>query len=130
MRYWLKRMRVCVRWWARNFKYEKFTSADGINALKIFIFVTFGFLLGWHTTNLQVRQCEAEMDKRIQTDHEAIARVTEEHTQQLNQQREQYQKLLGEELRCIKEDLQIAKQVGQEMVKKQTELANELDEHN
>lgn len=127
MNYWLRRLKICTRFWARKLRYERFATQDGISAVKIFIYVAFGFLLGWHTTNLQVKQCEAEMERHIQSNNEMILQITEEHSKQLQQQRAQYQQIIGVELNRMGQAVEESRVSEKRMLKNQAEIKNELE---
>lgn len=85
--------------WYQSDDFRKDVADRTLKIIQIFIFVGFGYLLGWYSVALEVSKCEVGMEKLSHENTRMMLQIAEEHKTSLEHQRNSYQSLIKNELK-------------------------------
>lgn len=95
--------------WYQSDDFRKDVADRTLKIIQIFIFVGFGYLLGWYSVALEVSKCEVDMERLSHENTKMMLQITEEHKNSLEQQRNSYQNLIKNELKELAQKVEINK---------------------
>lgn len=97
-----------INWYQSN-DFRKDVADRTLKIIQIFVFVGFGYLLGWYSVALEVSRCEIGMEKLSHENTRMMLRIAEEHKNSLESQRNSYQTLIKNELKELAKKVEINK---------------------
>lgn len=97
-----------IEWYQSN-DFRKDVADRTLKIIQIFIFVGFGYLLGWYSVALEVSKCEVDMKKLSHENARMMLQITEEHKNSLEKQRNSYQNIIKNELKELTQKVEVNK---------------------
>lgn len=95
--------------WYQSDDFRKDVADRTLKIIQIFIFVGFGYLLGWHSVALEVSKCEVDLEKISHENTRMMLQIVEEHKSSLENQRNSYQNLIKNELKELAQKVEVNK---------------------
>lgn len=97
-----------IEWYQSN-DFRKDVADRTLKIIQIFIFVGFGYLLGWYSVALEVSKCKVDMKKLSYENACMMLQITEEHKNSLEKQRNSYQNIIKNELKELTQKVEVNK---------------------
>lgn len=95
--------------WYQSDDFRKDVADRTLKIIQIFIFVGFGYLLGWYSVALEVSKCEVDLEKISHENTRMMLQIAEEHKSSLENQRNSYQNLIKNELKELAQKVEVNK---------------------
>ncbi|WP_368430484.1 hypothetical protein [uncultured Parasutterella sp.] len=87
--------------WYQSDHFRKDIVDKILKTVQIFIFVGFGYLLGWYSVALEVSKCEIRMEQLSHENTRMMLGIAKKHQESLEKQRNSYQLLIKNELTSL-----------------------------
>lgn len=95
--------------WYQSDDFRKDVADRTLKIIQIFIFVGFGYLLGWYSVALEASKCEVDLEKISHENTRMMLQIAEEHKNSLENQRNSYQNLIKNELKELAQKVEVNK---------------------